>query len=72
MFKIIIFVVIATLIGIVAFSVVEGDINADAYNTSNSISADTDDSLTVTLSGEVTRPGTYYLVKDLRPSHREG
>ena len=63
MFKIIIFVVIATLIGIVAFSVVEGDINADAYNTSNSISADKDDSLTVTLSGEVTRPGTYYLVK---------
>ena len=63
MFKIIIFVVIATLIVIVAFSVVEGDINADAYNTSNSISADKDDSLTVTLSGEVTRPGTYYLVK---------
>ena len=62
MFKVILFIVIATLVGIVAFSVVEGDINADTYDTSNVIDSGKDGSLTVTLSGEVSRPGTYYVV----------
>ncbi|MBP5091562.1 MAG: ComEA family DNA-binding protein [Bacilli bacterium] len=62
MFNIILFVVIATLVGIVAFSVIEGDINADSYNTSHVISGDKDDSLTITITGEVKRPGTYYVV----------
>ncbi|MCQ2742927.1 MAG: ComEA family DNA-binding protein [Bacilli bacterium] len=57
MYKVIIAVLVVTVIGIVAFAAVE---NATNGIVSGPISTMTDiDMLTCTISGEVTRPGTY-------------
>jgi len=64
MAKILIIVLIVTVVGIVGFSVVDRVSSAITDGTTTSTSADTDDMLTVTISGEVTRPGTYLVDED--------
>ena len=70
MFKIIIGVVIATVVLIITLSVVDGvtkSLNNTQYNISTEIN-DTN-SLSLTIEGEVNKPGTYILDKGTTLSH---
>jgi competence protein ComEA len=61
MYKIIILIVVATIIGLVAFASIEQEMGTPSSETSTSTKVDEEDNITVTLTGEVTRPGTYYV-----------
>jgi competence protein ComEA len=64
MFKIIIGVIVATLVALIAFSIVE-NVSGGIVDTSTSTShVSSYDALTVTISGEVQRPGTYLVSLD--------
>ena len=60
MYKVIIIALIVTVIAIVAFAAVENVTNQMVGTTSSSLESDAD-TLSITISGEVTRPGTYIL-----------
>lgn len=63
MFKVMIVVLVVVIVGIVAFSVVENLSNQITDSTTTSVSA-AEGSLNATISGEVTRPGTYILSEE--------
>lgn len=60
MYKVIIIALIVTVIAIVAFAAVENVTNQMVGTISSSLESDAD-TLSITISGEVTRPGTYIL-----------